>query len=640
MVAGRPRRHFPERTKGSSSNDDDDDDDDGDGNTHHAFRTGTCTLSALVLVARSRCCRNSSSSSSSSSSLRRSSFFPIVVVTLIVAIVAWNLYFSTLQLSEFTRTSTTTATATTEASMMMMMMTMSSRSSSSSVVADADADAGTEENSSSSSSWNETLWPLLRGPEEIGLLYGSGSNATDDDHDIDHDIDNDNGTYYYYKHYYKHQYQQEWNRIHQNAFRITNTSFCLDWSISSDLWWTHHPEWQVAEETMRYYCYRYNTKNRNRAAFMKRLYDNQFHGDCIIIDNNNNNNNNNNNQLSIKMWSSGWKADLSQLEVGLHVALHLNMSLQLNEYPWHYAAPDAVDTKSNPHTRSEPACHGMNFDCYFLPLSNCPKWDADTYHTPMNWMYPKPPKPKNKLDKKNTNNTNTRKEIIIPKMTHKMLVWERQYLVRPYTWLRRDIHRMVQHFTIQTPCTAMHVRRGDVILHDNYARKYHAISEYLDIDNDNNNNSNSNSNKSFHIHDNILLLTDDANAISEAQTLFPDKNWMYIERPRWRADQGGWEHQLPSSKPIFEMTVLQATFQLVKRCDSLIRTQSGFGEWLEYHVLPNAKIHNLDQHATREEVHSRENVGTRNVSVDYHDTTASSAYSSSSSSSLGMRNKG
>jgi hypothetical protein len=93
------------------------------------------------------------------------------------------------------------------------------------------------------------------------------------------------------------------------------------------------------------------------------------------------------------------------------------------------------------------------------------------------------------------------------------------------------------------PCTVIHVRRGDIVMHGKQSRKYHAISEYL----------NASAKTNIQIHPNILILTDDHNAIGEAKTLYPEYHWMSIERPRWKADEGGFERQLPSNDPIFEM---------------------------------------------------------------------------------------
>ena len=36
------------------------------------------------------------------------------------------------------------------------------------------------------------------------------------------------------------------------------------------------------------------------------------------------------------------------------------------------------------------------------------------------------------------------------------------------------------------------------------------------------------------VPNNIFLLTDDQNAIEEAEAKFPEKNWMYCKRPRHR----------------------------------------------------------------------------------------------------------
>ena len=64
-------------------------------------------------------------------------------------------------------------------------------------------------------------------------------------------------------------------------------------------------------------------------------------------------------------------------------------------------------------------------------------------------------------------------------------------------------------FASSTVCTVIHVRRGDIVLHEETSRRYRAIAEYVET-------------KEVEIHDNILLLTDDANAIGEAKKLFSE----------------------------------------------------------------------------------------------------------------------
>jgi hypothetical protein len=157
----------------------------------------------------------------------------------------------------------------------------------------------------------------------------------------------------------------------------------------------------------------------------------------------------------------------------------------------------------------------------------------------------------------------------------------------------------------------MHVRRSDVVRHAFLSRKYHAISEYLNA-------SSTGGGMGPTIYPNIFLLTDDHNAIGEATTLYPNKNWMFLNRPRWRADEGGWEHQIPSSDPAFEMRVLLSTFQLVKQCQSFVYSTSSFAEWLKYEMQQaNKSIAVYDLDAGTPNPRDPSNAKTKVVSQSY-----------------------
>jgi len=172
-----------------------------------------------------------------------------------------------------------------------------------------------------------------------------------------------------------------------------------------------------------------------------------------------------------------------------------------------------------------------------------------------------------------------------------------KYLTRPQTWLRHRITKFVQSHTLTQPCTVMHVRRSDVVLHGSQSRRYHSIAEYVNA-----------SSAGFPVHDNILILSDDANAIDEAFAEFPQYNWMFINRTRYRGAEGGWENQLPSNDPAYEMVVLLGTFELIKQCQSFVRTVSGIADIFESELKSTDEdfpVINLDE--GRDDVWSEEN---------------------------------
>jgi hypothetical protein len=71
------------------------------------------------------------------------------------------------------------------------------------------------------------------------------------------------------------------------------------------------------------------------------------------------------------------------------------------------------------------------------------------------------------------------------------------------------------------------------------------------------------------LHENILLLTDDQNAIDEAHREYWMYNWMYFNRTRFRGTEGGWENHFPSGDPkTAEVVTLLSIYRAVRYCDS------------------------------------------------------------------------
>jgi hypothetical protein len=102
------------------------------------------------------------------------------------------------------------------------------------------------------------------------------------------------------------------------------------------------------------------------------------------------------------------------------------------------------------------------------------------------------------------------------------------------------------------------VRRGDVVLMDPQPRRYHAIEEYMRHKNN--------------VTKNVLLLTDDYNAVEEALYLFPEYKWVYLNRTRYRGAEGGWENHIPSDNPVQEVVALLSIFRLARKCMSMKST--------------------------------------------------------------------
>lgn len=321
-------------------------------------------------------------------------------------------------------------------------------------------------------------------------------------------------------------------------------AFCVDWSTDADEWWTRRPDWEVFNESADAYCFR-PIANTRKASVLRRIYQNQFHGNCRKV-------------VAKRMWSTGFGADLDNLVDGLMYGLTHGRPFQVYTSPlgWHYAAPRVAGRVGSNTAPAAPVCPTKDMFCYFLALGSCQAHQSDV------------------ADKTFLSSSR------FDQWTTAEIYWHLVYLLRQRTWLRRRIHGFVQahHALLAQPCTAIHVRRGDVVLHDNHSRRYHPIEEYVNI-----------TDEDFPIYDNILLLTDDANAIHEAQHKFPDKNWMFINRTRFHGPEGGWENPMPSNDPAYEMVVLLGTLQMVQQCQSYVHTTSNLG-----HIFAGA-IHNANR---------------------------------------------
>jgi len=330
---------------------------------------------------------------------------------------------------------------------------------------------------------------------------------------------------------------------------IAMEPFCVPWEENYDEWWTHHPEWEIGVENKTHYCFQ-GIEHAEKRRLMVELYQTQFKGNCSLT-------------VTKKYWNSGWNADFLNVIDGLQHALLNDKPFQLENAPWHYADPERAKPDVDFYKDIRPVCPQGNMQCYFLPLSNCAPAQLLNDHQRHRQGLVQPPDQETALLEESQVGSNGYQ-------------WLYEYATRKQTWLRKLVHEFAteRQSRIVGPCTAVHVRRSDVVLHPGeLKRQYHPIRDYI--------------NASHHVqHNNIFLMTDDENAITEATTEFPDYNWMYIRRTRFRADAGGFEVALPSKDPLMEVVVILSTFQLVRKCTQLIHSYSTFAIqlWAEIKV--------------------------------------------------------
>lgn len=313
-----------------------------------------------------------------------------------------------------------------------------------------------------------------------------------------------------------------------------NQRICFSWqddNYASDHWWTHHPMWNISTINDTHTCFQYDSTH---GPYYLQVYKHQFLSSCE-------------NATTRYLSNSGFSADI-QANFILPL-IHQMRSTSLGplvmrawkkKWGWHYSA-NAKQQGSNP------TCPQKDLSCYFLPHTHCPP-------------------ARNRSDVTTTDDLELYTsdfDVTAPILYH--------YVARPRQWIRHRVYNAVQKqfYHLQTPCTVLHVRRADVILHQEHSRKYYPISDYMKLV--------PSSRKQQH---SIFLLTDDANAIDEALEFFPHAHWFYFNRSRFRGAAGGWENQIPSGSPKSEMITILTTFELVKRCDTIVYGKSGFADMI------------------------------------------------------------
>jgi len=319
--------------------------------------------------------------------------------------------------------------------------------------------------------------------------------------------------------------------------RITNqtingTTICFPWTTEADKWWEMNSDYEVILEQDDKLCFG-PMANEAKADFFRKLHSHQYNAtNCTSA-------------YTKRMISSGWAADFGNVASGLVHGLETNRPFQIVQDVdfWHYAAEKKIRRGDKP-----PVCPSGDMFCYFLPIGACQPNQVDKFST-------------------------RAKGPLIP--------WATEYAKRQQQWLRREVYDYVSNNApdISAPCAAIHVRRADVVLHNKFSRKYFPISSYLDLLRDE-------TGKNW---TNILLFTDDQNAIEEAEEFYPEYNWKYLNKTRHRGSSGGWENQIPSGSPKDEVIAILSIFQLAQRCDVFVHSTSGFSTTIYENMLQTGR---------------------------------------------------
>ena len=73
-------------------------------------------------------------------------------------------------------------------------------------------------------------------------------------------------------------------------------------------------------------------------------------------------------------------------------------------------------------------------------------------------------------------------------------------------------------------------------------------------------------------------------------SFFPNLQWAYLDRPRFKGSSGGWENQTPSRNPALETIFLLAEFELAMACSVFVHGKSGFSNFIYQHVSGRIEV--------------------------------------------------
>lgn len=231
---------------------------------------------------------------------------------------------------------------------------------------------------------------------------------------------------------------------------------CASWDVNVDEWWTHKPTWEVSKETVATQCFS-PMKDAERLAYFQHVYDIQWKGDCSRL-------------VSSTQVNSGYGAATNWLGYTFYNATTDGNPFQIAEHEsqWLYGPKD----KS-----SWAYCDSEDITCFILPLSQCQR---KMIPQPQRRKYPRSDKRPDKAIEKE-------------KMEFE---WLKEFMLRPKQVMRLELMKMRNSVKLTSPCTTMHVRRGDSGLPRRPYRRYAAVQEYLDA-------------AEVEEGDTIMLLTDD-----------------------------------------------------------------------------------------------------------------------------------
>jgi hypothetical protein len=360
----------------------------------------------------------------------------------------------------------------------------------------------------------------------------------------------------------------------QSYGKLIHEPFCMIWDLEVETWWKDQPDWEIASENSTHQCFQ-PMVDRRKAAFLNRLHQIQHSLTSCQQE-----------AYYKRISGSGWGIDMAHVVDGLQYAMQHNVPVHaLTPTNWQYSVgKPAAGQASSVGTTAD-------LDNYFLPLTTCPRdnhlvrWTLQQEQVAFNYAW---------------------QGFLQPSSNE----WLLQYATRPQSWLRKQAYDLAAStglLSTTMPCTAIHVRRNDVVLHGKFSRRYHRVSEYIRA-----------AQRQRLLADNILLLTDDQNAVLEAEHLHAQYKWYYIDRERHKGSNGGWENHIPSHDPSFEVVVLHASLLLLQHCSVLVHSKSNLADYFYANMrrADRSLVHRIDvdQDKHHSSIHNERNAQTATLS--------------------------
>ena len=141
-----------------------------------------------------------------------------------------------------------------------------------------------------------------------------------------------------------------------------------------------------------------------------------------------------------------------------------------------------------------------------------------------------------------------------------------------------DVSARVAAIDLKTPCAILHVRRSDVLLNYGWQNtsarplyRYISVKEYMERGRA--------ALQQLEIKT-VFVATDSSAVIDEVKE--QNHSWAYtwINRPRFKSTEGGWENHFPSQDPFEEVMHILTIRALTPICDVWLGTRSSFARYM------------------------------------------------------------